>query len=101
DASGAEAGGLIGYNYQFTNNWVAGLEAAGGYLWLRNSDESGIFQTPSTGGFHIKTFFKKHYLGTVGPPICYSFGRWLAYVAGGLAVGDLSLSQRIRGLPFF
>src|SRR5438132_440084 len=42
DASGAEAGGLIGYNYQFTNRWVVGLEAAGGYLWLRDSNESGI-----------------------------------------------------------
>ena len=42
DASGAEAGGLIGYNHQFTNNWVVGLEAAGGYLWLRQM-KAGFF----------------------------------------------------------
>jgi hypothetical protein len=61
DGSGAEAGGLIGYNYQFRNNWVVGLEAADGYLWLRNSDESGIFHTPAMGDFNIKTSFKTHY----------------------------------------
>jgi hypothetical protein len=44
------SGGLIGSNYQFTNNWVVALEAAGGYLWLRNSDESGIFHTPRGRG---------------------------------------------------
>ena len=48
NASGAEAGGLLGYNYQFPNNWVVSLEADGSYLWLRNSDESGIFHTPAT-----------------------------------------------------
>jgi len=101
DASGAEAGGLIGYNYQFTNNWVAGLEAAGGYLWLRDSDESGIFHTPAAGNFDIKTSFKTHYLVTIGPRIGYAFCKWLPYVTGGLAIGDLSLFQRIRGHTFF
>ena len=101
DANGAEAGGLIGYNYEFTNNWVVGLEAAGGYLWLRNSDESGIFHTPATGDFNIKTSFKTHYLVTIGPRIGYAFGKWLPYVTGGLAIGDLDLFQRIRGLTYF
>src|SRR5204863_9677983 len=101
DASGAEAGGLIGYNYQFTNNWVVGLEAAGGYLWLRNSDESGIFRTPAAGDFNIKTSFKTHYLVTIGTRIGYSFGKWLPYVNGGPAICDLDLFKRIRGLTFF
>ena len=101
DASGAEAGGLLGYNYQFPHNWVVSLEADGGYLWLRNSDESGIFHTPTTGNFNIKTSFKTHYLVTIGPRIGYAFGRWLPYVTGGLAIGDLDLFQRIRGLTYF
>jgi hypothetical protein len=62
DGSGAEAGGLIGYNYQFRNNWVVGLEAADGYLWLRNSDESGIFHTPATGT-SISRPLSKHIIG--------------------------------------
>jgi outer membrane immunogenic protein len=101
DASGAEAGGLLGYNYQFPNNWVVSLEADGGYLWLRNSDESGVFHTSTTGDFNIKTSFKTHYLVTIGPRIGYAFGRWLPYVTGGLAIGDLDLFQRIRGLTYF
>ena len=58
DASGAEAGGLIGYNYQFTNNWVVGLEAAGGYLWLRNSDEKRDFSHPGGRGLQYQDIFQ-------------------------------------------
>src|SRR5438309_4521930 len=42
DADGAELGGLLGYNYQW-NCWVFGVEADGGYLWLRDSFDSGTF----------------------------------------------------------
>ncbi len=60
DTSGAEAGGLIGYNYQW-NKWVLGLEASGGYLWLRNSDNTGTFTVPATGDvYNVATSFKTH-----------------------------------------
>src|SRR4051812_32011075 len=39
NTSCAELGGLIGYNYQW-HNWVFGAEAAGGYLWLRDSNST-------------------------------------------------------------
>lgn len=101
DASGGELGGLIGYNYEFPNRWVVGLEAAGGYLWLDDSEESGIFHTQSTGNFDIRTSFKTHYLVTIGPRIGYAFCKWLPYVTGGLAVGDLELFQQIRNHTYF
>jgi len=101
DSSGGELGGLIGYNYQFTNRWVLGLEAAGGYLWLRDSEGSGIFHTPATGDFDITTSFKTHYLVTIGPRIGYAFCRWLPYVTGGLAIGDLELFQQIRSHDYY
>jgi outer membrane immunogenic protein len=95
DASGAELGGLIGYNFQW-NKWVFGLEASGGYLWLRNSNETDIFLIPSTTDtYSIRTSFKTHYLATVGPRIGYAFCRWLPYVTGGLALGDLDFHQLI------
>src|SRR6266705_3184057 len=105
DASGAEAGGLIGYNYQW-QKWVFGLEASGGYLWLRNSDNTGTFTVPATGDiYNVSTSFKTHYLVTVGPRIGYAFCRWLPYVTGGLAIGDIDLDQEIsqfsRGKVFF
>jgi len=100
DASGAEAGGLIGFNYQLPNNWVFSLEAAGGYLWLRDSDAT-IFRTPAIGDFDIKTSFKTHYLVTIGPRIGHAFCNWLPYITGGLAIGDLEFSQRIHSHSYF
>lgn len=101
DTDGGELGGLIGYNYQFANRCVVGLEAAGGYLWLRDSDGTGIFHTPATGDFDITTSFKTHYLVTIGPRIGYAFCKWLPYVTGGLAVGDLELFQQIRSHDYY
>jgi outer membrane immunogenic protein len=99
--SGGEVGGLIGYNYQW-NKWVLGLEAAGGYLWLRNSNEVN-FSTPSdtSPGYFEATAFKTHYLATIGPRIGYAFCNWLPYVTGGVAFGDLHFEQRIVELDDF
>jgi outer membrane immunogenic protein len=94
-ARGASAGGLLGYNYQL-NHWVFGLEADGSYMWLRNFRDSGIFTVPATDDtFSVRNSFKTHYLATVGPRIGYAFGRFLPYVTGGLAVGDLDFAQQI------
>lgn len=97
-ASGAELGGLIGYNYQW-NKWVFGAEASGGYLWLRNSDHGDTLgQQRPIDPLVISTSFKSHYLATFGPRIGYAFCRWLPYVTGGLALGDLDLEQHIRSV---
>jgi len=97
NTSGGEAGGLIGYNYQW-NCWVFGLEADGGYLWLRNADDSGTFDDFVHLGEpkSIQTAFRTHYLFTVAPRFGYALGRWLPYVTGGLAVGDLDFEQRLH-----
>jgi outer membrane immunogenic protein len=95
DTSGAELGGLIGYNYQW-NEWVLGLEASGGYLWLRDSNETDIFVIPeSNHRYSLRTSLKTHYLTTIGGRIGYAFCRWLPYVTGGLAVGDIDFDQII------
>ena len=94
DTSGFELGGLIGYNYQW-NKWVFGLEASGGYVWLRDSHDTGIFTTNFGDTYDLNTSFKSHYLVTLGPRIGYAFCRWLPYVTGGLAVGDIDFHQRI------
>ena len=94
DASGAELGGMIGYNYQM-NRWVFGLEASGGYLWLRDSDNTGTFATPTTNEYNVATSLKTHYLATIGPRIGYTFCRWMPYITGGLALGDIDYDQDI------
>ena len=93
DSDGAEAGGLIGFNYQW-HNWIFGAEAAGGYLWLRDSAVDVFFDDVGDKS-RVSTSFKTHYLFTFGPRIGYAFCRWLPYLTGGLALGDLEFDQSV------
>lgn len=93
DNSGAELGGLIGYNFQW-HNWVFGGEVAGGYLWSRDSEVTDI-NIDAFDAYVLTSSFKTHYLLTVAPRIGYAFCRWMPYITGGLAVGDLEYSQRL------
>jgi outer membrane immunogenic protein len=99
DTSGGEVGGLLGYNYQW-RCWVFGIEADGGYLWLRDSFDSRTF-TPADTSFTDKSIqqaFRTHYLFTFAPRIGYAFGKWLPYVTGGLAVGDFQYESRLHNV---
>jgi outer membrane immunogenic protein len=98
DADGAELGGLIGFNYQW-HNFVFGVEAAGGYLWLRDSDVTNfsIFGQD----WNVETSFKTHYLTTIGGRFGYTFCRWMPYVTGGVAIGDIDFEQRYHQHPAF
>ena len=92
---GGSLGGMFGYNLQF-NHWVVGAEAAGSYLWLRDSGNTGIFGSPITDNtYRIEESFKTHYLFTFGPRLGYEFCRWMPYVTGGLAVGDIDFHQNV------
>jgi len=98
NTSGAELGGLLGYNYQW-HNWVFGAEAAGGYLWLRNSfsETRTIVDNENFDGFdaRVSGSFKTHYLFTFGGKLGYALCRWLPYVTGGLSVGDTDLDGQV------
>ena len=95
DNDGGELGGLVGYNWQ-SGCLVFGFEAAGGYLWARDSKNSGtIFSDTEFPNAQVRTSFKTHYLFTLAPRFGYAFGKWLPYVTGGLAVGDLDFSQQV------
>jgi len=97
DFSGAELGGLAGFNYQI-RQWVIGLEAAGGYLWARDSSNTGAFiiPEPNVPPLEVRTSAKTHYLVTVAPRIGVALGHFLPYVTGGMAIGDLDFSQSIH-----
>ena len=101
DTSGFEAGGLIGYNHQF-NNWVVGVEASAAYLWL---DDSYHFDNLAAAGstYAGNTSIKSHYLATFGPRVGYAFCKWLPYITGGVAFGDIDFHQEffIQGTPSF
>ncbi|HET9857263.1 MAG TPA: outer membrane beta-barrel protein [Chthoniobacterales bacterium] len=99
DTSGAELGGLLGYNYQW-NNWVLGLEAAGGYLWLRDSKNTDSFFDNNGNEYQTSASLKTHYLVTIGPRIGYSLCKWLPYVTGGVAFGDIDFEQHVNAYDF-
>ena len=97
DFDGGEAGGLIGYNFQF-NHWVLGVEGTGAHLWARDSFiDSAIPYGPID--FRMSSSFKTDYLATFGGRIGYAFCRWLPYVTGGAAVGNLDYTQVIIFRP--
>ncbi len=82
---GGFIGATAGYNWQIAR-WVFGIE--GDYSW---SGISGSLSTCGTGpphpcGTDLDSF------GTLRGRVGYAFGMrgdWLAYVTGGLAVGDV------------
>ncbi len=94
NTSGGEAGGLLGYNYQ-AGNWVFGAEAAGGYLWSRNSKSEVFDDSELETDVKISGSFKTHYLFTFGGKLGYALCHWLPYVTGGLAVGDTDFDGKI------
>lgn len=79
DPKGWLAGGQIGYNYQFQNNVLVGLEAD-----IQGGDVNG-----GTFGFDSKL----DYLGTVRARLGYAFDRVLPYVTGGLAYGRNTITD--------
>ncbi len=99
DDGGFEIGGLLGYNFQW-NRWVVGLEATGAYIWLDESSFTGRFTGP--GGFYeVTSSLESNYLFTFGPRLGHAFCRWLPYVTGGLAVGNLDFDQEFVSSDFF
>jgi len=78
DLSGGVAGGTIGYNYQ-VNQAVFGLE--GDFGW------SGIKGSTNCGGLNCET--RNHWLSTVRGRVGYAADRFMPYVTGGVAFGDV------------
>jgi len=78
DTSGGLVGGTLGYNYQI-NQIVFGVEGDIDASWIKGS---GI-----CGGFTCQT--KNSWLGTARGRIGYAFDRFMPYVTGGAAFGDI------------
>lgn len=81
DANGGTVGGTIGYNYQFYNNVVLGLETD-----LSWSGAKGDIGCPSPD-FSCET--KGRWIGTLRPRLGYAFDRFLPYVTAGAAYGSV------------
>lgn len=97
--NGFIGGGQIGYNYQFANSWVAGLEAdIDGVAGARSNGNVATFGTVgpvniTTGLLATKSL---DYLGTVRGRIGYLMTpTLLIYGGGGLAYGGVNLTSGV------
>lgn len=78
DATGAVAGGQIGYRWQ-ASSWVFGVEAQGDWADLKGSNTSLAF-APFVNASHVRAF------GLFTGQLGYAWNNVLFYVKGGAAV---------------
>lgn len=83
-ANGGTIGGTIGYNYQFYNNVVLGLETD-----LAWSGAKGGTDCPNP---EFSCDSKTTWLGTLRPRLGYAYDRFLPYVTAGAAYGRVEIS---------
>ena len=99
---GFTGGGQIGYNWQFTPQWVGGLEADIQGL-SHSNDTASITSASGVPGFPLETFVstttvtnRVDWLGTVRARLGYLVTpTLLAYGTGGLAYGKVEGSTNI------
>ncbi|NRG17670.1 porin family protein [Rhizobiales bacterium] len=82
DANGVTGGVYGGYNYQFNDNFVLGLE---GDFSLSNLDESS-----TAAGIRLRT--SSDWNSNIRARAGFVFDRFMIYGAGGMAIADLSTS---------
>lgn len=80
---GGLAGAGFGYNFQ-AGNIVFGLEGDNDYSWMK--DTNGVTAPCPTCSV------RNYYIATARGRLGYSWDRWLAYITGGAAFGDISVS---------
>ncbi len=86
DPKGWLLGGTLGYNWQ-TGVWVWGLEGDIDWTNIKGSTTSG---TGVCGGTGCET--RNHWLATTRGRLGYAFDRWLPFITGGAAFGDVKMS---------
>ena len=84
DSSGGLVGGTVGYNWQM-GTWVLGVE--GDIDW---ADIKGSTATNCIGGGCTT---ENTWLGTARGRVGYAFDRWMPYLTGGAAFGDVQASH--------
>ncbi|WP_454915514.1 outer membrane protein [Xanthobacter sediminis] len=86
-SSGWTVGGQLGYNYQFANNVVVGLETD--LQWSSISGQAGGIHLFSTNWIAKSSV---DYFGTIRARLGYAFDRFLPYITGGAAYGQVKAS---------
>jgi len=77
--TGAQVGGTIGYNLQMSQI-VIGAEADIDASWIRGTDATVCCETKNT------------WMGTARGRLGYAMDRWLPFISGGAAFGDIRMT---------
>ncbi|MCX5577085.1 outer membrane protein [Kaistia terrae] len=97
DASGGFGGVQVGYNWQFNQNWVVGIEAD----IAASSYEGKLTGNLNAGGTNVnfEAGSEVEWFGTVRGRLGYALDNLLLYGTGGLAYGSVesSISAGING----
>jgi outer membrane immunogenic protein len=83
DVSGGLIGGTAGYNWQF-GTWVVGLE--GDIDWANVKGSTNVACPAGCSGNNT-------WLGTARGRVGYAFDRWMPYITGGAAFGDVQATH--------
>ncbi|RDJ25286.1 porin family protein [Bosea caraganae] len=89
DPDGFVGGGQVGYNYQI-GQWVLGVEA--------DFQGADLKATASDPFFGLRASNELNWFGTVRGRVGYAFDRFLPYVTGGFAYGNVK--NKISGPGF-
>jgi outer membrane immunogenic protein len=97
--TGFIGGGQIGYNYQFTPQWLVGLE--GDFQGASQSDSVCVLECSPTPVIDttITATQKLKWFATARARIGYTDGDWLWYVTGGGVWGGISESVSLTNVP--
>jgi outer membrane immunogenic protein len=87
NAFGAFGGAQIGYNWQFSPNWVAGVEADIAYSGIEADNTWGLASGES---WNLKTSID--WFGTLRGRVGYAWDNLLVYGTGGAAYGDVEVA---------
>ena len=82
-------GGQIGYDYQFSPNWVLGLEANYSFLDTGSNNNNGVFGAGNP--------FANRGLGSVTGRLGYTWGPAMLYAKGGYAWADTRFTNGFNG----
>jgi outer membrane immunogenic protein len=100
-SSSAIAGGQLGCNWQYTPNWVFGIEGDINWLHLKRSHDFAL-RNPTNNSEDVtgSQTTKLRWLTTARARLGYAWDRSLLYVTGGLAGGDVksSVSMEITNI---
>ena len=101
-ANGFFVGGEAGYDYQFSNNVVLGVETDMQWSEIRASHQATTSSSAAALFGNANIGNNLNWFGTTRLRLGYSFGRLLPYVTGGVAYGEVAANgeQFVGGALF-